>query len=63
MLPAVVPASHFLFMVAYALLVSIVFATLLKDQRREQLKTGAVMFGTFVAAAVVFGWLMYPFPL
>ena len=59
----VVPASHFLFMVVYALLVSIVFATLLKDQRREQLRTAAMMFGAFLGAAFVAGWLMYPFPL
>jgi len=62
-MPPAVPASHFLFMVAYALLVSIVFATLLKDQRRDQVKTGVTMFGAFLVAAVVFGWLMYPFPL
>jgi heme/copper-type cytochrome/quinol oxidase subunit 4 len=61
-MPAV-PASHFLFMVLYALLVSLVFAMLLKDQRREQIRTGAMMFGGFLATAVVFGWLMYPFPL
>jgi Na+/proline symporter len=61
MLPAVT-ASHFLFMVVYALLVSVVFATLVKDQRREQLRTGAMMFGAFLAAAFVAGWLMYPFP-
>jgi len=58
-----VPASHFLFMVAYALLVSIVFATLLKDQRRDQIRTGAMMFVGFLGAAFVAGWLMYPFPL
>jgi hypothetical protein len=58
-----VPASHFLFMVLYALLVSTVFATLLKDERREQLKTAAMMFGGFLGAALVMGWLMYPFPL
>jgi hypothetical protein len=50
-------------MVAYALIVSIVFATLVKDQRREQIRTGAMMFGGFLAAAVVLAWLMYPFPL
>ena len=61
-MPAV-PASHFWFMVVYALLVSIVFATLLKDQRREQIRTGAMMFAGFLAAAVMMGWLMYPFPL
>jgi hypothetical protein len=58
-----VPASHFLFMVVYALLVSIVFATLLKDVRREQIKAAAMMFGGFLAAAVVISWLMFPFPL
>ena len=61
-MPAV-PASHFWFMVVYALLVSIVFATLLNDQRREQIRTGAMMFAGFLAAAVMMGWLMYPFPL
>lgn len=58
-----VPASHFLFMVLYALLVSIVFAMLLKDERRDQLKTGAMMFGGFLAAALAISWGMYPFPL
>jgi hypothetical protein len=58
-----VPASHFLFMVVYALLVSIVFATLLKDDRRDQLKTAAMMFGGFLAAALAMGWLMFPLPL
>jgi hypothetical protein len=55
--------SHFLLMVLYALFVSVVFAVLLRDQPREQLKTGGMMFGGFVAAAYVLGWLMFPFPL
>jgi hypothetical protein len=58
-----VAASHFLFMVVYALLVSIVFATLVKDARREQLKTAGMMFAGFLAAAIVIGWIMFPFPL
>ncbi len=57
------PASHFIFMVVYALLVSLVFAMLLKDARPEQIKTGAMMFGGFIAAALAISWLMYPFPL
>ena len=57
------PASHFLYMVAYALLVSIVFAMLLKDDRHEQVKNAAMMFGGFIAVALVISWLMYPFPL
>lgn len=55
--------SHFLLMALYAFFVSVVFSVLIRDQPREQLKTGAMMFGGFVAAAFVLGWLMYPLPL
>jgi hypothetical protein len=55
--------SHFLLMVLYALFVSVVFAVLLRDRPREQLRTGAMMFGGFIATAYVLGWLMFPFPL
>ena len=55
--------SHFLLLVLFAFFVSLVFAVLLRDSPREQLRTGAMMFGGFVAAAYVLGWLMYPFPL
>ena len=55
--------SHFLLLVLFAFFVSLVFAVLLRDQPRAQLRTGAMMFGGFIAAAVVLGWLMYPLPL
>lgn len=55
--------SHFWLMVLYAFFVSLVFAVLLRDTRREQLKTGAMMLFGFIAVAYVLGWLMYPFPL
>ena len=55
--------SHLVLLVVFALLVSAVFAALAKDQPREQLRSGAMMFGGFVAAAIVLGWLMYPLPL
>ena len=54
--------SHFLLMVLFAFFVSVVFAVLLRDEPRAQLRTGAMMFGGFIAAAVVLGWLMYPMP-
>ena len=57
------PISHFLIMALYALFVSLVFAVLLRDSPREQVKTGALMFVGFVAAAYVLGWLMFPFPI
>jgi hypothetical protein len=56
-------SSHFLLLLVFAFLVSAVFATLAKDDPREQLRTGALMFGGFVAAAVVLGWILYPLPL
>jgi heme A synthase len=56
-------SSHLLLLVIFALLVSAVFATLSRDEPREQLRTGAMMFGGFMAAAVILGWLMYPLPL
>jgi hypothetical protein len=55
--------SHFLVLVLFAFFVSVVFAVLLRDSPREQVRTGALMLGGFVAAAFVLGWLMYPFPL
>jgi hypothetical protein len=50
-------------MALFAFFVSVVFAVLLRDDVRSQVKTAGWMFGAFVAAAVVLGWLMYPLPL
>ena len=50
-------------MVVFALSVSVVFAALMREEAREQLRLAAKMFGAMVAAALVLGWLMYPFPI
>ena len=55
--------SHVALLVLFAVLVSAVFAALSRDDPRDQLRAGAAMFAGFVGAAVVLGWLMYPFPL
>jgi hypothetical protein len=55
--------SHLLLLMVFAFLVSVVFAVLMRDEPRAQLRTGAMMFGGFVFAAIVVGWLMYPLPL
>lgn len=55
--------SHILWMAVFACLVSLVFGVLLGDEPRAQLRTGGMMFGGFLLAAFVFGWLMYPLPL
>ena len=54
--------SHFLLMTLFALFVSLVFALLAKDEPGEQMRFGGMMFVGFLGAAVVLGWLMYPFP-
>ena len=55
--------SLLLLLVVFALFVSLVFAILTKDDVREQLRLGGMLFAGFVVAAIVAGWLMYPFPL
>jgi heme A synthase len=55
--------SHILLLVVFALLVSTVFATLLRDDPRSQLRTGAILFAVFVVGAFIAGWLMFPLPL
>ena len=56
-------ASHFLLLVTFAFFVSLVFAVLARDEARDQARYGGMLFAGFLAAALVFGWLMYPFPL
>ena len=55
--------DHFLLMVLFAFFVSLVFAVLLRDDSRSQVRLGVMMFGAFIAAGLVLGWLMLPFPL
>ena len=55
--------THVGLMVVFALFVSIVFATLMRDDPREQLRFGARLFGGFVGAGLLIGWLLYPLPL
>jgi hypothetical protein len=55
--------SHLVLLVIFAFFVSLIFAVIAKDDGREQLRFGGMMFGGFLASALVLGWLMYPFPL
>ena len=55
--------SHVLLMVVFAFLVSTVFAVLVRDEPRAQLRTGARMFAGFVGVGLLLGWLMFPLPL
>jgi hypothetical protein len=55
--------DHFLLLALFSFFVALVFAVLMRDEPRDQLRLGGMMFGGFVAAAFIMGWLMYPLPL
>jgi cytochrome bd-type quinol oxidase subunit 2 len=55
-------ASHLLALIVFSVLASVVFATLLRHDRRSRLRFALMTVGAFVLSAVVVGWLMYPFP-
>ncbi len=55
--------SHFTALFVFAMLVSIVFALINKTEFRAQLQYGALVFLSFLAVALVVGWLTFPFPL
>jgi hypothetical protein len=55
--------SHLVLLVLFAFFVSLVFAVIAKDNAREQLRLGGLMFAGFLVSALVLGWLMLPFPI
>lgn len=55
--------SHFVLLVIFSLCVSIVFAGLIREEMREQVTLAGEMFAGLVGAAIIIGWLMYPFPI
>jgi len=55
--------SHFQALLIFALLVSVVFALITKNEPREQFRYGIFVFLSFLAVALAVGWIMYPLPL
>ena len=55
--------THFGLMLIFSVFVSVVFATLMRDEPREQVKFGGRLFAGFIGAGVLIGWLLYPLPL
>ncbi len=49
-------------MALYAGFVSLVFAVLLRDDPRAQVLTGLRMFGSFLGAALLIGWVLFALP-
>ncbi|NOT24680.1 MAG: hypothetical protein HOP16_01140 [Acidobacteria bacterium] len=55
-------SSHLGAMILFALFVSIVFATLMRDDPSAQVRLGLRLFGGLVGGGVLAGWLLYPLP-
>jgi len=50
-------------MVLFAFFVALVFAVIAKDPPAEQLRFGLALFGGFMGAGYVLGWVMLALPL
>ena len=55
--------SHFVLLVLFGILTSLVFTFIGKDTAKERLKYFLWLMASFVLLSVVAAWLMYPFPL
>lgn len=55
--------SHLGLLLVFACFVSIVFAVLMRDHPRDQLRFGLRLLAGFIGAAIVLSWLMYPLPM
>ena len=55
--------THLGLMTLFSAFVSVVFATLMRDEPREQLVFGGRLFAGFIGAGLLIGWLLYPLPL
>ena len=56
-------ASHVGLMLLFSGFVSLVLALLTKDDVKEQVRFGAMLFAGFAVTGVVLGWLMFALPL
>ena len=55
--------SHVALMALFALMVSIVFAALMRDTPAGQVRFGGRLFASFIGFAVLVGWILYFLPL
>jgi hypothetical protein len=55
--------SHLALLLLFALFVSVIFAALMRDTAKEQVRFGLRLLAGFIGAAIVLSWLMYPLPL
>jgi hypothetical protein len=54
--------KHFLMMILFAALVSVVFGAVARDTKRERALYGLKVFGEFVLIGLALAWLLYYLP-
>ncbi len=54
--------NHFLLMLIFSILTSLVLTFIAKNESRERLKYFFLLLGSFIVLSILAGWLMYPFP-
>lgn len=54
--------SHAGLLALFAFFVAVVFATISHDEPAAQVRFGARVFGGFLGAGLLLGWLMFPLP-
>ncbi len=59
---SLVPVDHFLIMTLYALLVSLFFALLWRQEKQERVTLFVKILAALVLGGLAVAWLMYPFP-
>jgi hypothetical protein len=50
-------------MMLFAVFVSVVFSTLMRDEPADQVKFALRLFVAFIGAGILAGWVLYPLPL
>ncbi len=54
--------QHFLLMIVFSALVSLVFTFIAKTGARKRARYFLYVFGVFLLLSILAGWIMYPFP-
>ena len=55
--------QHMVLMFIYAVLTALFFALVWKHERKERIRTFAIIFCCLFLGGIAIGWAMYPFPL
>ena len=55
--------THLALLLLFSALVASVFAVLQREEPRDQLRFGALLFAALVLGAILAGWMLYPLPL